>query len=163
MRGIYEFVDMVPDTVLIQTGLIPADHLPQIGRTTFMYKQLNAGESTTVNFPMRHIHSHNTATITGVVYHDANSNGVQEHGEFGLQDILVTTVALTTGQQERAFTDADGNFTITGVMPDTVLVQATTPAGLEPSTSNGGFEYHMLYDAQTKTVTFGFAGTYIRQ
>ena len=162
VRGIYEFTGLVPDTVLIQTGLIPADHLPQIGYATFMYKQLNTGESTTVNFPMRHIYSLDTSTVTGVVYHDANSNGVREHGESGLPGILVTTVALTTGQHESRFTDADGNFTITGVMPDTVLIQSATPAGFTPSTSNGGFEYHMLNDGQTKTVMFGFASSHSR-
>lgn len=155
-RGVYEFTELMPDNVLIQTGLIPADHLPQVGHTTSMYKQLGAGQTTTADFPMRHIQPGETATISGVVYHDANSNGVKESHESGLQDVLVSTIALTTGQQKSGFTDADGNFNIAGVMPDTVLIQSAVPAGLVPSTSNNGFEYHALSDGHTKNLLFGF-------
>ena len=157
-RGSYTFTGLMPDTVLVQTGLIPADHLPQVGHAAFMYRQLGAGTTTTADFPMRHIQPAETATVSGVVYHDANSNGVQESAEPGLPNVRVTVYALTTGQLESSHTDADGNFAIAGVMPDTVLVQSAVPAGFSPSTSNGGFEYHALSDGQAKTVLFGFQG-----
>ena len=154
--GVYKFTGLMPDNVLVQTGLIPADHLPQVGHTTFMYKQLDASQENVVNFPMRHIHPSETATISGIVYHDANSNGVKESHEPGLQDVLITTIALTTGQQEKGLTDADGNFSIAGVMPDTVLIQSEIPAGFVSTTSNNGFEYNMLSDGQAKNLLFGF-------
>ncbi len=158
-RGVYEFAGVMPDMVLVQTGLIPADHLPQAGHSTFAYERLHAGKQSTLDFPMRHIHAGDTATVSGTVYHDANINGVRESGEPGLPGVTVTVTSLTTGQQEAGSTDAGGNFTIAGVMPDNVLIQSAIPGGFAPSTSNGGFEYHSLHGGHEKTVMFGFQGT----
>ena len=157
-RGFYSLEGLMPYDVQIETGLIPKDHLPQKGYSTSMTKQLVAG-SNTANFPMRHIHSGDTVTVSGLVFRDDNSNGIRESGEDGMPNILVTATAMTTGQSESASTDHDGTFEITGVMPDLVQLKTSLPAGFHITTSNNGVESHDLSDGQTKPIQFGFAQT----
>ena len=157
-RGFYSLEGLMPYEVQIETGLIPKDHLPQKEYSTSMAKQLAAGPNT-ANFPMRHIHSGDSVTVSGLIFRDDNSNGIRESGEDGMPNMLVTATAMTTGQSESANTDHDGTFNITGVMPDQVQIKTSLPAGFHTTTSNNGVELHDLSDGQTKPIQFGLAQT----
>jgi photosystem II stability/assembly factor-like uncharacterized protein len=61
----------------------------------------------------------------GWVFFDLNSNGVQDTGELGLENIKV----LNTGSQDFTFTDAQGTFRLTGLKTQDSLKVAALPSG----------------------------------
>ncbi len=153
--GVYYFKDLMPYDVRVKTGLIDKDHLPQVGYGTTVEKRLDSNKTTTADFPMRHIHPSDTATISGVVFRDNNSNGVYESDEHGISDVQVTAYAKTTEQFERVETDQHGKFTISNVLPDHTRIVMSVPKGFSTTTSNGDTELHMLSDGETLSVRFG--------
>ncbi|WP_129678227.1 SdrD B-like domain-containing protein, partial [Candidatus Chloroploca sp. Khr17] len=81
------------------------------------------------------------ASIGNLVWDDTNGNGVQQSGENGIADVLVTltgvdslgaTVSLTTT------TDASGLYTFTNLVPGTYTVTVTPPAGYLVTARNQG-------------------------
>ncbi|MGE5234341.1 MAG: SdrD B-like domain-containing protein [Acidobacteriota bacterium] len=71
-------------------------------------------------------------TISGVVFHDLNANGLQDGSEVGLANWTVT--ATQGGTTDSATTDALGNFLITNVTSGTWTVQVVPPVGWVPTT-----------------------------
>ncbi len=80
------------------------------------------------------------ATIGDYVWNDANANGVQDAGETGLTNLMVTVtgtdgagnaVSLTT------LTGTNGNYSFT-VAPGTYTVAVATPAGYAPTITGQG-------------------------
>src|SRR5258706_953573 len=69
--------------------------------------------------------------LTGVVYVDANQNGVQDSGESGYNG---ATVTLNTGQT--ATTDISGNYSILGLDSSTYVETLTLPSGYTATTAN---------------------------
>jgi SdrD B-like domain len=85
-----------------------------------------------------------TATISGTVYNDANSNGVQDGGELGIAGVTVFLSLKNTGIQAvgdpTATTDANGLYTFSGVTTNRDYVVApVVPGGytLTGPTRNG--------------------------
>jgi uncharacterized repeat protein (TIGR01451 family)/uncharacterized repeat protein (TIGR02543 family) len=74
-----------------------------------------------------------TASASGLVYHDLNANGAQDSGEPGLQDWQVWIDLDGNGHLDpgdpTAQTASDGSFSITGIEPGTYTVYETAPAG----------------------------------
>ncbi|RYD67285.1 MAG: hypothetical protein EOP83_03115, partial [Verrucomicrobiaceae bacterium] len=73
------------------------------------------------------------ATVTGVLYSDANGNGVRDSGEVGLPDITVL-ITDSLNNPRTAVTDSDGVWTI-AVPPGTTVAKVDTldpqfPAGV---------------------------------
>jgi len=79
------------------------------------------------------------ASISGTVFDDLNGNGVQDSGEPGLAGLTVYLDLDGSGQYEStdpsATTDANGNYTIPGLIPGTYSVNAIVPAGLRETTA----------------------------
>ena len=76
-----------------------------------------------------------TGGVTGHVYFDTNGNGVQNPGEPALQGVVVE-ITTATGQLFYATTNANGDYTVTGIPsgPATVdIVNSTLPAGVTQS------------------------------
>lgn len=69
--------------------------------------------------------------IGDFVWSDLNGNGIQEVGEPGLENILVTLDG--PGGAQMAFTDATGFYQFTGLSAGSYSVTAATPPGTSPS------------------------------
>jgi serine protease len=78
-----------------------------------------------------------TATLSGTVFNDKNGNGVQDAGEAGIVGATVMWstsdgTVLTSGQPvalETATTDANGNYTLSGVRPLSSSIVVLAPSG----------------------------------
>ncbi len=105
---------------------------------------LTAGAATTDN----DFGETQAATISGVVYLDANNNGIQDNGETGIKDVTVTLSGKDDQNQDitqTAVTDAYGAYSFTGLRPSSsagYILTETQPTayldGLEtPGKING--------------------------
>ena len=93
-----------------------------------------------------------TGTVTGVVFDDANGNGVQDPGEPGLPAVSVVVNGVTV------ITDGTGSYTASGVPVGPVVVDvvdATVPAGRVVTTGNDPTTV-MVTAGGTATVATGY-------
>ncbi len=68
------------------------------------------------------------AELSGHVYHDANNDGIRDfYGEDGIDNVHIVVVNLTTQQTYDAYTDADGYWSVTGLMPGQYKVTEYQP------------------------------------
>jgi hypothetical protein len=69
----------------------------------------------------------------GSVYEDVNANGVKDPGEPGIPGVKITLAGIAAGggfaPAMTTTTDADGNYTFTGVRPGIYAIGETQPAG----------------------------------
>jgi hypothetical protein len=71
-----------------------------------------------------------STTLTGVVWQDTNTNGVQDFGETIFIDIKVTLISTTTGEViMTTITDASGSWTFTQVVIGTYIIRLDLPTG----------------------------------
>jgi hypothetical protein len=84
-----------------------------------------------------------TATLSGTVYNDANSNGAQDSGEAGLQGWSVYldlgNVGYYVNGDPVATTDANGVYTFTGLQPGTYTVRIYASTGWTTVQGNLGW------------------------
>ncbi len=82
-----------------------------------------------------------TGSIGDFVWYDNNRNGLQDAGEPGINNVLVTLTS-SDGTTVTTTTDANGAYSFPNLAPDTYSVTFATPAGMvaAPSkvTTNGG-------------------------
>jgi hypothetical protein len=74
----------------------------------------------------------NFAVISGEVFNDANGNGILDAGEGGVGNELVVLLDAQGGQLPNnpfAFTDSNGNYSITELTPGTYRVEVMSNAG----------------------------------
>ena len=82
-----------------------------------------------------------TSTIDGVVYVDANNNGVQEAGEDGISGVQITlggTDSLGNAINRTATTDTDGNYLFSNLPQGTYTVTETQPSGFRDGIESVG-------------------------
>ena len=96
------------------------------------------------------------ATITGTVFSDVNSNGMQDAGEPGISNHMMLAINYETQAIYEAHTDPNGMYTF-GIMPGmTTLVQTHYyPNGHILSTDNW-YNYVMPADASITQFDIGF-------
>ena len=70
-----------------------------------------------------------TGTVSGVVYNDLNDDGVQDNGEGGLQNWVVQLYNGSTLVATSNPTDANGNYSISGVAPGTYTLREVPQTG----------------------------------
>ncbi len=75
------------------------------------------------------------ATITGIVYRDANANGMRDAGEPGLMSYRVQLLQGGSLVQEQ-FTNSEGRYTLQGVQPGNYSLRVLLSAGYEATTPN---------------------------
>jgi hypothetical protein len=70
-----------------------------------------------------------TASLSGTVFSDNSGSGVVDATSTGLQGVTVTLTGTVNGQAVTltTTTDANGNYSFTGVVPGTYTVQVTAP------------------------------------
>ncbi len=80
------------------------------------------------------------AKIGDFVWNDANANGIQNAGEAGLTNLMVTltgTDGAGNAVSQTTLTDTNGNYSFT-VAPGTYTVTVATPAGYAPTITGQG-------------------------
>lgn len=74
-----------------------------------------------------------TGTITGIKFNDIDADGVRDMGEPGIGGVTIFLDANANGSLDAgevtAASDANGNFTFTGVAAGSINVREVTPAG----------------------------------
>jgi uncharacterized repeat protein (TIGR01451 family)/fimbrial isopeptide formation D2 family protein len=137
-RGIFRFVGLLPGTYTVSETQPAAfldgkEHVGSLGGT------LSANDVIS-NIPLL-TRQRGTdydfgellpASISGSVYYDANDSGTRDPGEAGIAGtgIKLTGTDDLGGQVSlTATTDANGNYTLTGLRPGTYTVTETQPAG----------------------------------
>lgn len=69
------------------------------------------------------------ANVGNWVWYDANANGMQDPGELGVPNVLVTLYNSTGSQLETRVTDANGYYYFNDVYPGDYYLKFTLPAG----------------------------------
>jgi len=89
-------------------------------------------------------------SISGLKFNDHNGNGVQDAGDQGLQGwhVLVNGV-------DRATTDANGNYSVTGLGPGTYTVQEVQQAGWTETLGMAGYTVTMSSGQNVTGIDFG--------
>ncbi|NJP06540.1 MAG: DUF11 domain-containing protein [Chloroflexaceae bacterium] len=147
-RGFYAFTDVIPGSYIVEF-VTPADYLitrinrsrddssdsdanRTSGRTGVVV--LTSGE----HDPTLDAGLYQLASIGDRVWLDTNANGIQDSGEIGVARVIValyqgdgTLVGIT-------FTDADGNYTFTNLLPGDYYVTFVPPSGYNISPPNAG-------------------------
>jgi|GEM_PF-869759 len=75
-------------------------------------------------------------TITGIIFNDINANAVRDNNESGIQD---WKIYLQTSKLESTFTDANGSYTFSNIIPSAYVLTTETREGFVktfPSTNN---------------------------
>jgi len=156
-NGQYSITGLVPTVTLVQTGALPASFLVSQGFNFFSYVTLAPLGTATVNFPLEPVTAAIAGTITGSVFNDIDSDGIQDGGELGISGYTMTSIDLLTLEIRNATTDANGIYTFDNVtpIPGVTLVQT----GFFPSgnilTSSSFFTY--LSPDRNGTSTFNVA------
>jgi hypothetical protein len=93
----------------------------------------------------------NPASLSGTVFHDLNGNGMQDDGEPGLSGWTIYLDLNNNGtldaNEPRVVSDAQGNYSISGLLPGTYAVREVAQTGWFRSAPAAGF--------YTVTVTTG--------
>jgi cyclophilin family peptidyl-prolyl cis-trans isomerase len=100
-----------------------------------------------------------TGTITGLVFVDANANGVKDAGEVAVPGVAVNLTGTTstgTAANASVSTDAAGAFTFQNILPGTYQVSASSQSDLVGAAGAGGAI--TLAGGQTVTRNFTFLG-----
>jgi hypothetical protein len=67
------------------------------------------------------------AGISGYVYVDLNGNGLKDANETGIAGVIVTATNSLTGASQSVLTNADGSYTLVGLIPGTYTLTETQP------------------------------------
>ena len=159
--GDYTITGVLPDALLVQAHPLPARHTTHGDAKSYAYVTPDRGQTVTVDFPLSAVVPSETGTIIIEVFGDANSNGVRDAGESGVEGAVVYTYELLTTTTSVQTTPASGITTHPGLIPDVVLAQINAyvlPSGYTRiTTDNAGFEYVTVEPGGTTTVSIGLA------
>jgi serine-aspartate repeat-containing protein C/D/E len=72
---------------------------------------------------------HIPAQLCGTVYHDRNDNGVQDSGEEGIEGTRMVLTDADGNLIAETFTDAEGGYCFTGLLPGVYCVKEIQPDG----------------------------------
>jgi hypothetical protein len=101
-----------------------------------------------------------TANVNGTVYNDANANGVFDNGEIGIAGVTVYIDLNDSNQfvanDPHTTTDANGNYSLPGIVPGTYVVRQILPTGAVNTDPGNNAGDHITVGAiDTNGVNFG--------
>lgn len=92
------------------------------------------------------------ATLGDYVWHDLDKNGVQDAGEPAVAGVLVNLLRVSDGVVVKsAFTDTQGAYLFTHLLPDTYQVEFVAPTGYSFTTATQGGDTAKDSNADTTT------------
>jgi LPXTG-site transpeptidase (sortase) family protein len=150
VSGSYNFTNLTPgDYLVVETDL--AGYVSTTPNS--VPASVSAGGSATVNFGDYQLPTSTLSGIIGMVFNDANGNGIQDSGESALSGVTLElknnaglVIATTT-------TNALGSYSFPNLTAGTYTVTETDPAGLISTTLNNvGVN---LSAGTTATINFG--------
>ena len=96
-----------------------------------------------------------STSISGIVYYDANDNGVMDPGETGIQGVTMTLTG--PGGTLTTTTDATGAYSFNNLTPGTYTVTETQPTdylnGTDVAGSNGGTVHNVVGNENINSIT----------
>ena len=148
--GSYSFTDLPPGDYLV----LEIDLAGYVSTTpNSVPATVSAGGSATVNFGDYRLPASTNSSISGVVFDDANANGIQDAGELPLAGVTLelqnnvgTVIATTT-------TSASGAYSFPNLASGLYIVMERDPAGYMSTTLNSVAV--QLSAGTTATVHFG--------
>ncbi len=120
LNGIVEFSGP-PGTYIFTVPTDPSGYLRSPGNTGTASTGLVLSGATPDPVPFGY---YRAAQITGAVWFDANSNGLFDNDEPGMENVSVRLIGSSSGPSAPVTTDANGAFSITNIEP-TGLTNAT--------------------------------------
>lgn len=101
-------------------------------------------------------------TVSGQLFADANDNGLQDSGEYGLTEALVHLIAEDGTENFSMHVNPDASWCFDAVMPGTYFVRFELPENATfAKTVNGGNTYESdMLTAETDLFTMGSGGEY---
>ncbi len=92
------------------------------------------------------------AAIGDYVWFDANGNGIQDEDEFGVPDVEVLLLDCEGKVLDWTFTDGEGFYSFTGLMPGAYNIQVIAPPGFAFTIQNAGDDPERDSDADANGV-----------
>ena len=134
--GHYQFDDVFPGTehyVLIESGsqysispvvIVGGNQMTPVGTDMGSSQSITISEGDLKD----DVHGgvYQEATITGVVWHDLNANGIREEGEEAIEGAVV--FVYNDDVEYMSFTDSTGNYEVTSLMPGTYNAKMNPPS-----------------------------------
>jgi len=148
--GAYSFTNLPPgDYVVVETDLAG-----YVSTTPNMVSAaVSAGGTATVNFGDYKIPSSTLSSINGIVFNDANANGIQDPGETPLSGVTIQLRDNTGAVIATTTTNASGGYSFTNLPAGTYMVTEIDPPGFISTTLNNVAVN--LSAGTTATVHFG--------
>jgi len=91
------------------------------------------------------------ASIGNKVWEDSNGNGIQDNGERGLQDVVVRLLDCDNHLLSTTTTNADGEYSFTGLESDDYRIQFVAPDGYSFAIKDAGQNNQVDSDADRNT------------
>ncbi|MBY0460257.1 MAG: carboxypeptidase regulatory-like domain-containing protein, partial [Gemmataceae bacterium] len=167
--GQYAFYDLTPGDYRVRFGLPPGQQFvaPGVGDELHDSDALTGGYTATfavtgdpaADADLLHLDAgltadaSATASVSDLVWDDANGNGVQDSGEGGLAGVLVTLLDGADAPVALAQTDSAGHYAFTGLAAGSYRVAFGTPSGFTPSPAGLGVNAAIDSDADPNTGT----------
>jgi len=98
-----------------------------------------------------------TGSISGFVWDDLNTNGIQDAGEPGLDSIWVLLYDLSGNELASTYTDANGNYTLDSVAAGSYVIRFANPGGVWQTLQDQGGNDALDSDADPLGFTDQFA------
>jgi SdrD B-like domain len=132
--GKFIFSNLTPGTYLI-TQLAPSGwHRTQPSVTPYSVTVNSGQEITGINFGNQNV---GVGKVTGTIFNDINANGKRDAGEGGLAGRMVYADLYNLGAQiagePTAITDANGNFTLSGITAGAQIIRQSPIPGWRQS------------------------------
>jgi protocatechuate 3,4-dioxygenase beta subunit len=148
--GSYEFINIPPGSYTLRE----TDPNGYISTTINIVPiSIGYGGTVYVNFGDQQV-----GTVSGVVFHDYNGNGMQETQENGIQAITVELIDSTGLTVETTTTGSFGSYVFTGVSAGLYTVRETDASGYVSTTSNTVAV--SIADSGAETANFGDRQSY---
>lgn len=126
------------------SGLVPGNYtltiVGPVGYETLQPLIYNLTVQSGVQITIPDIPFYKRGSITDIVWHDINKNGIRDSGEPGLSGLIVQLYGIAAGNPvtQSVSTDADGNYLFNELKPGVYYLSFQIPIGFLPTQKNVG-------------------------
>ncbi|MCX8056085.1 MAG: SpaA isopeptide-forming pilin-related protein [Ignavibacteria bacterium] len=155
-QGYYSFSNVPAGNYYIKFENIPTGYaftLKDVGSNDQLDSDVDPQTGKTACFPVDPQNCDNNSTkwdagiyicpptfeVSGMVFNDANGNGIKDFGEVGIPNVLIKLWGTSANLIATTLTNTQGQFTFTNVLPGQYHVQEIDPPGYISTTPNSFF------------------------